>query len=63
MTDSDRSCASVVLPSGVHWLKSDIALIPLRNVESNNFAFCDLEMAQISFNWHKFGDMRAEMEF
>ena len=52
-----------MLPSGVNWLKSDIAVIPLMNVESNNFAFCDLEMAQISFNWHKFGDIKAEIEF
>ena len=32
-------------------MKSDMALIPLMKIESNNFAFCDLEMAQISFNY------------
>ena len=53
----------MLFPRGVNRLKSDIAVIPLMKVESNNFTFCDLEMAQISFNWHKFGDISAEIEF
>ena len=55
--------ASVVFPMNVPDVICARVVMPFINIDCLRLLFSDLEMAQMSFNWHKVGDIKPDKEF